>query len=149
MARHVSLQVEVSELLALLNLQKDRQLGIRDNLAAIQLVLQVILSDVLVDVLGHLSARHLRPKGLLQKLGKLVTDSGGLHETTGSTGPKSLLLLGALLGGDLEVSAPLLLQHLVFRLQGVNEGSQLLQLGHELGGLLEQRMVQLGGFLDH
>ena len=77
---HVTLQVEVGKFLVLGNLEKTSKLCVRVDLAAIGLVLEVVLTDILVDITGHFSASHFGTSGLLQELGKLVTDTSGLDE---------------------------------------------------------------------
>jgi hypothetical protein len=133
---HVSLQVEIRKLLALVNLKEGRKLAIRDDLSAIGLILKIIRSDVGVDVAGDLSSGHLRAHLLSQKLGELVTNSGRLHEPAGSTVAGLSLSLGGRLLRILELAIILLVQSAVIRLQRSNNRAELLQLGKNVKGLL-------------
>ena len=69
---HVALKVEVSQLLALLELKKGLQLGIRVDATAVLLVLQVVVADVSVNLASHLSSGHLSTIGLSEELRKLL-----------------------------------------------------------------------------
>jgi len=133
---HVSLQVEIRKLLALVNLEERRKLAIRDNLAAIGLILKVMRSNVGVDVAGDLSSGHLRTHLLSQELRELVANSGRLHEATGSAVASLSLSLGGRLLRVLELTVVLLVQSAVIRLQRGNNGAELLQLGKNVKRLL-------------
>ncbi len=126
---HVSLQVEIRKLLALVNLKERRKLAIRDNLAAIGLILKVVRSNVGVDVASDLSSGHLRTHLLSQELRELVANSGRLHEPTGSAVAGLSLSLGGRLLRVLELTVILLVQSAVIRLQRGNNRAELLQLG--------------------
>ena len=66
---HVTLEVEVGELVTLGNLKKLGELGIRVDNTTIRLVLQVVRADVGVNVLAHLGAGHLGTNLLAKELG--------------------------------------------------------------------------------
>jgi hypothetical protein len=133
--RHVPLKVEVSEFLALLQLEKRLQLGVRVDAATVLLVLQVVVADVGVDLAGHLGSSHLGTVGLAKKLGQLLGNEGGLHETGRST----VANLAALLGAGLLSSAQLLdgvaLQGTEFGTKRSSKCNNLLQLGGNGGKL--------------
>jgi len=79
--RHVTLKIKISELITLLQLEKRSQLLVGVNLATILLVLQVVGSNVLVNLASNFSASHLRTFWLAKKAGKLVGNESGLHKT--------------------------------------------------------------------
>jgi len=110
MGAHELLEVEVGELILLLELEKSGKLGIRVNLATILLVLEVVGADVSIDVAGNSCACHLSSLVLAKERCKLVTDTGGLDETTGGAVSGLALALGALLLGSLKLALPLLLK---------------------------------------
>ena len=100
MRAHVALEVEVGELIGLLELEKAGKLGIRVDLATILLVLKIVSANVSVNVAGYFSASHLGTNGLLQELGKLITNTSGLDKSRGSAVTRlALSLAGLLLGG--------------------------------------------------
>jgi len=132
---HVSLEIEISELIGLLKLQESLELGIGVNLATVLLVLETVGADVSVELSSDISASHLSSSGLLQELGKLVRDSGRLNKARGGTVAGLLLVLGRNLVGSLELLGPLLLHSLVLRLKRGNQGAELVKLGRKLGGL--------------
>jgi len=134
---HELLEVEVGEHISLLELKKGGKLGIRVDLAAILLVLEVIGADVCINIASHSSARHLGALVLAKEGGKLVTDASRLHETTGGAVAGLALALGALLLGSLKLALPLLLKGLILALEGGDKGSELLELGIKLGRLLK------------
>jgi len=78
---HVSLEVEVGEFLAILDVEQAGKLGIGVDKTTIGLVLEVVGADVGVDLLAHTSAGELSANGLSEELGKLITDTRGLGET--------------------------------------------------------------------
>lgn len=80
-ARHILLEVEVSQLLALLYLKQRLQLGVGINLATILLILKAVGANVGIDFTSHLSASKLSANGPSKKLGKLLRNEGGLDET--------------------------------------------------------------------
>jgi len=142
---HVALEVEVGELVSLLQLEEGRKLGVGVNLATVLLVLEVVGADVLVDVAGDLSARHLAAGGLLEELGKLVADASGLDKPRRSAVSGLALALGTLLVGRLQLASPLLLKSTVLGLEGRNEGSKLLELREELDRLVGEGGLNIGG----
>jgi len=77
---HVSLEVEVGELLAVLDVKKAGELGIGVDKTTVGLVLEVVGADVGVDLLAHTSAGELSANWLAKELGKLITDTSGLGE---------------------------------------------------------------------
>jgi len=75
---HVSLEVEVGELLAILDVKKAGKLGIGVDETTIGLVLEVVSADVGIDLLAHTSAGELSTNWLAKELGELIADTGGL-----------------------------------------------------------------------
>jgi len=132
MGAHVFLEIEVSELIGLLQLQKGLELLIRVDLATISDILEIVRSDILVDLAGHICASHFGSSGLLQKLGKLIRDLSGLHKSGRSTVSNTLLLLGIRLLGSLKETSILLLESSELGLEGSSHGAKLVKLVHEL-----------------
>jgi len=128
---HVTLEVEVGELISGSERKELGEARVGVNLASVLLVLETLLADVGVNLLAHLSARHLGSNGLSEELGKLVTDAGGLDEPRGLPVSRGLPLLGVLLRA-LELAGEDLLEGLVIALHGSEESSHLLELGTEL-----------------
>jgi hypothetical protein len=145
---HVALKIEVSKLVTSLNLEESRELRIRIDLATVVLVLEVVGLDVLVDITGNLGAGHLGADGLVEKLGELLGNTSGLHETRRSAVTRFALTLRALLLGGLELTSPLLLKDLVLSLEGVNKGAKLVKLGKKLNRLLNNRNLSITGRLN-
>jgi hypothetical protein len=142
---HVALEVEVGELIRGLELEESRELLVGVDLASVLLVLEVIRANVLVDIAGNLGPGHLRSSGLLEELGKLVTDERGLDEPRGGTVSGLALALNTLLLGSLELARPLLLEGAVLGLEGRDEGAELLELGKELNRLVGEGDLGLIG----
>jgi len=132
---HVSLKIEISELIGLLELQQSLELSIRVNLATVLLVLETVGADVSVELSSDISAGHLSASGLLKELGKLVRDEGRLDKSRGGTVTRLSLLLGRNLLGSLELLGPVLLHGLELRLKGGDQRGKLAKLGGKLSGL--------------
>jgi len=77
---HVSLQVEIGQLLGCSDVKKLGELGVGVNLASIHLVLKTVSNDILVNLLTDSGSSHLSSNGLSKKLGELITDTGGLDK---------------------------------------------------------------------
>ncbi len=143
---HVLLEVEVRKLIGLLELKEAGKLGVRVDLATIGLVLEIVVTDVNIDLTGYLRASHLSSGGLLEEGGKLIADPRGLNEAGGCAVASLALALGALLLGGLELTGPLLLKNAVLGLESGEESAELLELGEELDGLLSKRSnINLAG----
>jgi hypothetical protein len=132
---HVTLEVEVGELVTLGNLKQLGELGIGVDNTTIRLVLQVVRADVGVNVLADLGASHLGTNLLTKELGELVTDHGGLHESRGLSVARAATLLAGRLCGQLHLTRHDLLKSLEIALHGREETNELLELGTELGHL--------------
>jgi hypothetical protein len=132
---HVTLEVEVGELITRLEVKKLGEGSIRVDLATIGLVLKTLGTDVAVDLLGDLSASHLGASGLAKELGKLITDASGLDEAGRLAVAGSLLLLGRGLLGVLELTTNNLLEGLEIALHAGEDARKLLELGIELAEL--------------
>jgi hypothetical protein len=91
--RHISLEIEIGELVSLLKLQESSKLRVGVDLATIGLVLELVSADILVDITSDLSASHLGTSRLLKELGKLIGNTSGLDKARGSTTTSSLLSL--------------------------------------------------------
>ena len=78
---HILLEVEVSELLTLLKLQKLGKGAVGLNDATVVLVLELVALDVSVQSLGDLSAGQLSAWLDTKESGELIGDEGGLDET--------------------------------------------------------------------
>ena len=135
MRAHVTLEVEVSKDLILANLEEARKLNIRVDLATILLVLKSVLTDILVDITGHISAGHLSARGLGKESSELVTDASRLNKTTGGAGASLALALGASLLGSGKSASPLLLKTTELGLKGSKESTHLLKLHEEISRL--------------
>jgi hypothetical protein len=150
---HVTLEVEVSELIRAGESEELGKAGIRVNLAPIGLVLKTLLTNVGVNLLAHLSASHLGSNRLSEELGELITDAGGLDKPGRLPVSSSLPLLRVLLGA-LELARKGLLEGLVIALHGSEETGHLLELGTELLHLegsdrgLGNHLRRNGGGLD-
>jgi hypothetical protein len=79
--RHISLEIEIGELISLVKLQESSKLGVGVDLATIGLVLELVSADILVDITSDLSASHLGTSRLLKELGKLIGDTSGLDKS--------------------------------------------------------------------
>jgi hypothetical protein len=132
---HVTLEVEVGELVTLGNLKQLGELGIGVDNATIRLVLQIVRADVGVDVLANLGAGHLGTDLLTKELGELVTDDGGLHESGGLSVTRAATLLVGSLCGQLHLARHNLLESLEIALHGGEKADELLELGTELSHL--------------
>ena len=77
---HILLEVEVSELLTLLKLQKLGKGTVGLNDATIVLVLELVALDVSVQSLGDLSAGQLSAWLDTKESGELIGDESGLDE---------------------------------------------------------------------
>ena len=135
MRAHVSLEIEISELIGLLELQQRLELSIRVNLATVLLILETVGADVSVELSSDISAGHLSASGLLKELGKLVRDEGRLDKARGGTVTRLSLLLGRNLLGSLELLGPVLLHGLELGLKGGDQRGKLAELGRKLSGL--------------
>jgi hypothetical protein len=132
---HVTLEVEVGELVSLGNLKKLGELGIGVDNTTIRLVLQVVRANVGVNVLADLGASHLGTNLLTKELGELVTDDGGLHESGGLSVARAATLLAGSLCRQLHLTRHDLLKGLEITLHGREETNELLELGAELSHL--------------
>jgi len=136
---HETLEVEISELIGRLDLEKSGELGIRDDLSAIILILEVVGANISIDLLAHGSARKLGAGRLSEEGSKLVTDARGLDKSRRGTVSRPLLLGGLLSGLDL--AGDRLLEGLVIGLKGGKNAKHLLELGAELVHLGDNRKL--------
>jgi phosphate uptake regulator len=89
---HVTLKVEVGELIILLKLEKLAELGISKNTASVLGVLKLMSTNVRVNLTSDLGASHLSPLGLSKETSELKTNLSRLYKTTGSTVTRLTLL---------------------------------------------------------
>jgi hypothetical protein len=106
---HETLKVEISQLITLLELEKRCELSIRVDFATILVVLELVGTDVSVDVASDCGASHLSTLLLSKERSKLIADSGGLDKSRGLSVARLSLALGVLLISSLELALPLLL----------------------------------------
>jgi len=69
---HVSLEVEIGELVLLVQLEELSQLGIGVDLATVGRILQLVGADVGIDLAGHLRARDEGALWLGKEVSELV-----------------------------------------------------------------------------
>jgi hypothetical protein len=146
--RHVLLQVEVSKLLALLNLEQRLQLSVGVNLATILLILKVVSTNVGVDLTSHLSACKLSANGLSKKLGELLRNESGLDETGRGAVASLALTLGSLLCGT-HLTSNVALKSAEVTAERRKAGTKSVKLGAKLGekrtqGSLKSRAISVG-----
>jgi len=140
---HETLEVEVSKLVLLANLQKRGKLGIGIDLATITGVLKVVSTDIRVDVASDRRTRHLGTLILSEERGELVTNARGLDKTAGGTVSSLALSARAELLNRLELAAPLLLKRAELGLQRRDKGAHLLELSEKLNRLLLNRSLKI------
>ena len=133
MRGHKLLEVEVGKLLVLLQVQQAGKLAVSLDDTAVLGVLELVCTDVGVDLLGHLSASHLGALRLAEERGKGVADLGGLHEATGLavTRGRASALAASLLG-LLHLAGGTLLKLANLSLDGGKSGADLLDVGKQL-----------------
>jgi len=110
MRRHVTLEVKVSQLVSLFQLEEGSQLLVGIDLATILLVLKVVGANILVDFTSNIGTSHLGSFGLSKKTGKLVGNQSGLHETGRCAISNLALLLHRCLLGILQLASGLALK---------------------------------------
>jgi hypothetical protein len=91
---HVLLKVEVGHLVRRLHLEERLELGVRDDLATVGGVLEVVVLDVGRDELGHIRASHLGVLRHTEELGEFLGDRRRLHEATRGTRALVAVTLG-------------------------------------------------------
>ena len=133
---HVTLEIEVAELVVLAKLKKSGKLSVGNDEAAIIGTLEVVGANVGIDLLAHIGTSHLGTDRLAKEVGKLVTDTSRLHKSRGLTVTGSLGLLGRRLLGSLQLTGHILLKGLEITLDGRENARNLLDLGTELSHLL-------------
>jgi len=130
---HVSLKIEVGELILTVQLEKLGQLGIRVDLTAVGLILKGVLLDIGIDLAGNLGTGHLGTNRLAKETSQLITDTGWLDETGWLTVAIVASLLRVQLLGRLDLTGDRLLQGLEIILDRGEKGTDLLKLGRKLG----------------
>jgi hypothetical protein len=132
MLAHVPLKVEVGKLIGRLKGEKLLELGIGVNLTTVGRILELVGTNVSVDLTGYISPGNKASLVLAKELGKLVTDEGRLDKSTGSTGSVTLLSLGTCLLYCLELTLSPLLKGLELK----NKGRHLLADCRKLGSYI-------------
>jgi hypothetical protein len=115
---HVSLEIEISELILLTELEELGKTRIGIDLASIALVLKTIGVDVSVNLLAYLGSGHLSTDGLAEELSQLIADTCRLDEARGLAVGIDATLLGRSLLGILHLTRDDLLKRLVVVLEG-------------------------------
>jgi len=129
---HVPLKVEVGKLIGRLKGEKLLELGIGVDLATVGRILELVGTDVGVDLAGNIGAGNEATLVLAKELGKLITDEGGLDESAGGASGIPLLALVAGLLYSLELALCPLLEGLELK----NKGRHLLANGRKLSSYL-------------
>jgi len=129
---HVPLKVEVGELIGRLEGEKLLELGIRVNLASVGRILELVGTNVSINLASYVSAGDEASLVLAKELSKLITDEGRLDESAGGTGGIALLALVACLLDCLELA----LSPLLKRLELKYDRRHLLANGGKLGSYL-------------
>ena len=98
---HVTLKVEVGELIILLKLEQCAKLAVGKNAATVLWVLKLVGSNIGINLTSDLSTGHLGAMWLSEELSKLFANLGRLYKSTGSTvsslaGALATCLLGIL-----------------------------------------------------
>jgi len=112
MLAHVSLKVEVGELIGRLESEELLELGIRIDLAPVGRVLKLVGTNVGIDLAGNIGTSNEGALVLGKELGKLVADKGRLDEPARGTGGIALLALVARLLYCLDLALGTLLENL-------------------------------------
>jgi len=132
---HVLLEVEVGELISLAELEELGKLGIRVNLAAILVVLELVATNVGIDLLADSGSGKKSSLLLSEESSELIRDESGLNKSRrGTVSRSTLLLLGSLLGG-LKLLGNRLLKSLELGLEGGSKSGKLGNLVGILGKL--------------
>ena len=127
---HVLLKVEVSQLLALLQLQKLKKLGVRVDLATVVLVLKLLGANVGIDLASDLSAGKNASLRLAEEGSELVGDQSGLHESRRSAVSVGLATLVGLIRGT-KLAGVLALKLVDLRADRSKKGLSALKLGKD------------------
>jgi len=144
-ARHVLLQVEVGQLIALLDLKQRLQLGVRVNLATILLILKTMGANVGIDLASDLCACKLCANRPSKKLSELLRNQSGLDETRRSAVASLALTLGSLLCGA-HLASNIALKSAEVTTERRKTGTKSVKLGSKLGKERTQRSLKSGGF---
>jgi hypothetical protein len=131
MRRHKLLKVKVCEFLTLFNLKKTSKLLVRDNLASVILILELVLTNVRINLTCYLSTSHLGTLRLSKESSKLIRDESGLYESGRSTVSGLSLALSTELGGGLKLTSYLTLESTEFCAKSRELGAYRLKLSHE------------------
>jgi hypothetical protein len=131
-ARHVLLQVEVSQNLTLLNLEQRLQLSVGVDLATILLVLKIVSANVGIDLTGHLGAGKLSANGLSKKLSELLRNESGFDETRRGAVASLALTLGSLLCST-HLTGDIALKSAEVAAERRKAGTKSVKLGAKLG----------------
>jgi hypothetical protein len=143
-ARHVLLQVEVSELLTLLNLEQRLQLGVGIDLTTILLILKAVGANVGIDLASDLRASKLCADRPSKKLGELLRNQSGLNKTGRSTIAGLALTLGSLLGST-HLTSNVALKSSEVAAERRKTRAKCVKFGAELGEERTQGSLKGGG----
>jgi hypothetical protein len=131
-ARHVLLQVEVGQLIALLNLEQRLQLSVGVDLATILLILKVVSANVGIDLTSHLCASKLCADWPSKKLSELLRNESGLDETGRGAVAGLALTLGSLLCST-HLTSNIALKGAEVTAERRKTGTKSVKLGAKLG----------------
>jgi len=148
--RHVSLKVEVSQFLTGLELQQLLELGIGVDVATIARVLQLVLTDVGVNLTSDISAGKNAANRLAEESSQLIRDGGRLAETRRSAVSGGLAALVSLVGSA-QLTGVLLLELSNLSTEGSNGALDGLKLSKDSSVRRTDRSLSLnsrGGSLN-
>tara|TARA_Y100001958_G_scaffold128595_1_gene96861 strand:- start:237 stop:860 length:624 start_codon:yes stop_codon:yes gene_type:complete len=97
MRAHVTLKVEIGKFVVLTKLEELTELSIGEDATTVLWVLELMLTDVRVNLTSYLSASHLSALGLSKEGSELNTNASWLDETARGTVSRLALLATSLL----------------------------------------------------
>lgn len=136
MRAHVALEIEVSKLVLLVELEELAELGVGANNATVLRVLKLVLADVGIDLAGHLGASHLSAVRLAEEGSELLADLRRLHETARGAISRLSLALFARLEGVLQLALRTLLEGANLGRNSRKLAAESSKMGEQLGKIL-------------
>ena len=104
MRAHKALKIEVCEFIILLKFEEFLQLRISEDMATVLWVLKFVLTDVVINLTGDLSAGHLSAYWLAEESAEFIRDESWLGESTWCARSASGILGGWCLAAAAAVS---------------------------------------------
>jgi len=137
------LKIEVGQLILVLESKELLQLGVREDVASVRRILEILGADVSINLASHLRASHHGALGTAEELGQLVAHQGRLDEPARRTSRILVLSLARRLLGGLEVALGLLLNALQLGDKHTHLLAHRIQLGQHgsVGGLVLHGLV--------